>query len=178
MQERLELLLHPLRMRILTELIAHERTPSQVAAALPDVPHATLYRQIKLLLDGGLLEIASEKPVNGALERTYRVKHGAGRLTLEEMRSLSAEDHQQAFLAYMVSLLETFTQYTQKADLSQVGDDGMSYRRITLQLSDDEFQTLTYEFETLLASYLNRPPSPESKRYVLGAITIPQGDSS
>jgi DNA-binding transcriptional ArsR family regulator len=48
MQERLELLLHPLRMRILTELIAHERTPSQVAAALPDVPHATLYRQIKL----------------------------------------------------------------------------------------------------------------------------------
>jgi hypothetical protein len=81
-QTKSDLLLHPVRMRLVTELAGRQMTPGQLAAALPDVPQATLYRQINRLLEGGVFEVVAEQVVNGATERTYAVVGGGDRLSL------------------------------------------------------------------------------------------------
>jgi DNA-binding transcriptional ArsR family regulator len=68
-----ELLAHPLRLRILHAVRAGTRTTAEIRAALPDASKATLYRQIILLTRAGLLEVASQQRVRGQAERSYRL---------------------------------------------------------------------------------------------------------
>ena len=50
------LLLHPVRQRIVQQLILNGAlTVGQLADALTDVPRATLYRQVRMLLDAQLI---------------------------------------------------------------------------------------------------------------------------
>ena len=49
-----DLLLHPHRLRIVQAFLGRDRlTTADLRALLPDIPTATLYRQITTLLDGG-----------------------------------------------------------------------------------------------------------------------------
>ena len=41
---------------------------------LPDIPQATLYRHIAVLADAEVLEVADERRVRGAVERSYRLR--------------------------------------------------------------------------------------------------------
>src|SRR5258708_37343099 len=60
--KRADLVLHPVRLRIILVFARGRRlTPQQVAAVLPDVPQATLYRQIERLYRGGALAVAAER---------------------------------------------------------------------------------------------------------------------
>ncbi|NNJ11357.1 helix-turn-helix domain-containing protein [Chloroflexales bacterium ZM16-3] len=45
-----DLLLHPIRLRIIVALTVQQLTVQQLAGVLPDVPQATLYRQIHKLV--------------------------------------------------------------------------------------------------------------------------------
>src|SRR5579864_5927159 len=66
---RADLILHPVRLRIILAFARGRRlTPQQVAALLADVPQATLYRQIERLFQGGVLAIAAEKRVRAAVD--------------------------------------------------------------------------------------------------------------
>src|SRR2546430_2345141 len=76
-----ELIVHPVRLRILEAAQRQKLTSRQIAEYLPDVPQATLYRQIKLLLDGGLLEVVEERLVHGIVEKVYTLPEGAGHLS-------------------------------------------------------------------------------------------------
>ena len=64
-----ELLLHPVRLRIVHAVIDGEPfTTSDLCVRLPDVSQATIYRQVALLAAGGLVELDREDRVRGAVE--------------------------------------------------------------------------------------------------------------
>jgi DNA-binding transcriptional ArsR family regulator len=170
-----DLLLHPVRIRIMTEFSGRERTSQQLAEALPDIPQATLYRHIKVLVEGGVLEVAEEKRVNGAVERSYRVAQGGNRLTAEDMRAMSADDHIRYFTIYAASLIDTFSDYIQAAELWHVLDDGLAYNRAVVHLSDAERAQFDAEFEALVGRMLACQPAPERKRFTLASMVIPDG---
>ena len=70
-----ELLLHPVRLRIVQAFLGEgELTTADLRARLTDVSPATLYRQVATLAAGGVLEVAAERRVRGAVERTYRLR--------------------------------------------------------------------------------------------------------
>ena len=50
---RLDLFLHPVRLRILVALGVLERTTRELAASLDDIPVSSLYRHLQTLLDAG-----------------------------------------------------------------------------------------------------------------------------
>ena len=51
-----ELVLHPVRLRIVQAFLGTPSlTTAQLRERLPDVPAATLYRQVATLVEGGLL---------------------------------------------------------------------------------------------------------------------------
>jgi DNA-binding transcriptional ArsR family regulator len=68
---KVDLILHPIRMRIIMALAGERWTARQIAAALPDVAQATLYRHINALAEGGILRIVEERPVRGMVEKVY-----------------------------------------------------------------------------------------------------------
>jgi hypothetical protein len=66
-----DLLLHPLRHRLVAAMSAGKNTAKALGAALPDIPTATLYRQIKKLEEAGVITVVDTRPARGAVERIY-----------------------------------------------------------------------------------------------------------
>jgi DNA-binding transcriptional ArsR family regulator len=172
-QTKADLIIHPVRLRIMTELVGKQLSPRQLSGLLPDVAQASLYRHIALLLEHGLLEVAGERPINGATERIYRVKEGAGRLTAAEMRAMSRGDHVRHFTVFAASLIDSFTEYMDTCDLDQLSEDGMEYRRAAIWLSDDERAAFAADVEAIIARVLGNPPTPDRRRFDLASVVIP-----
>jgi DNA-binding transcriptional ArsR family regulator len=168
-----DLMLHPVRLRIAVELANHPMTPRQIAAALPDVPQASLYRQINTLLEGGLLEVTDETPVNGAVERTYALARGGRGLSPEEMRGISADEHVTYFSTFAASLIDSFQQFISGTDLDTLEKQGMSYNRAVIYLTTQERVEFQQEVVGLLSRYMSQLPAPDRQRFTLASIVIP-----
>src|SRR5512132_3192187 len=100
--DTLELLLHPVRVRIVHAMSGgHTRTTSELCARLPDVSKATVYRHVSLLAEAGLLEVAGEQRVHGAVERRYRLNRTRAVIDQDAAASMSLDDHRHGFAAAM-----------------------------------------------------------------------------
>jgi DNA-binding transcriptional ArsR family regulator len=172
-----ELLLHPIRMRIVTEVVGRQLTTRQIAAALPDIPQATLYRQVGTLLEGGILEVVAEQRINGAVERSYAVKAESGQLSPDDLRGLTPEQHLEYFSVFANALIADFAAYIRQADTSRVLEDGLSYSRATVYLTEAQAIEIKERVRELVLSYISQPPAEGAERFVLGSVFIPQGES-
>jgi DNA-binding transcriptional ArsR family regulator len=173
-----DLILHPVRLRMMTELAGRQMTPRQLANALPDIPQATLYRHIKTLVDGGILEVVAEEDVNGSVERTYAVVKGAGRLSGEELQMLSAEEHLRYFTIYAVKLIEDFAAYLRTAQLEENSQNAMSYNTASIYLTDAERAQFQEAVIAVVGRAMSNAPAPDRKCYNLSSIVIPGGKDS
>ena len=173
-QSKSDLLLHPVRIRLVTELAGRQMTPKELAETMPDIAQATLYRQINRLLKGGVFEVVSEQIVNGATERTYGVVSGAARLTADEMQSITAEQHIRYFSTFAAALIDTFTRCVQGADLNTLVDEGLGYNRAVIYLSEVERAVFQEQINNLVSNVMTNQPTPERRRYTLASITIPE----
>jgi DNA-binding transcriptional ArsR family regulator len=82
--DSLDLLLHPIRLRIVHAVSGgRTRTTSDLCARLPDVPKTTVYRHVALLADAGVLEVADEQRVHGAVERHYRLRRDRAAIDMD-----------------------------------------------------------------------------------------------
>lgn len=173
-QTKSDLLLHPVRLRLVTELAGRQMTPGQLAAVLPDVAQATLYRHINRLVEGGVFEVVAEQVVNGATERTYGVVAGSERLTAVEMQSVSAEQHIRYFSTFAAALIDAFTRYTQQSDPANFASEGLSYNRAIIYLTDEERAAFQEQIMNLVGGVMANQPTPERQRYTLASVTIPE----
>mgnify|MGYP001795409973 CR=1 FL=1 len=171
--QKANLLLHPVRLRIVTELYGRELTSRQLADALPDNPQATLYRQIKRLFEAGMLVVQQETAVNGAIERTYAVAEGQTNLTPEEIRHASPMEHVGYFSIFAASLIDTFSRYANQVDPAEIGRDGLSYSRAAIYLSPEEKEAFEQQINAALATVIAKGPAPNRKRYTLASVVIP-----
>ncbi len=174
-RSKADLILHPARLRIMSELGGRQMTPRQLAATLPDIPQATLYRHVKTLLEGGMLDVVSEQEVNGSVERTYTLAKGAGRLTEDELQRLTPEEHFRYFSIFAVKLMDDFAAYLRDAAAERVGQDGMSYSTAVVYLSAEERADFQEKVIALIGSVMSLEPTPDRKRYSLSSIVIPDG---
>jgi len=170
------LMLHPIRLRIINLLYGRTLTPQQIGAVMDDVAHATLYRHIKALTDGGVLEVVEERQVRGTVERVYTLKLDATRLTGDDVNDLSADEHEQYFTAFLFSLVEDFRRYLDISDTPNLQDDFVRYNKAALYLSAEEADALGQSITTLVTKFTTHPPAPERKRYLLTLVTMPDAD--
>ncbi len=170
---KLDSMLHPIRLRLMTELAGRRMTTGQLGAAMPDVAQATLYRQVKRLLDAGLIQVVDEQVVNGATERIYALVPGQDSLTDEDMQGLTAEEHARNFSVFSALLIDTYRRYLEHADLDALVADGMGYNRVVIYLDEAERAAFQQKMVALLKSVMINPPSPERRRYTLASVVIP-----
>ncbi|MCX0245477.1 helix-turn-helix domain-containing protein [Streptomyces drozdowiczii] len=171
--DSLDLLAHPIRLRIVLAMGGvRTLTTSQLRARIPEASKATVYRHIDLLAAGGILEVAEERRVRGAVERHYRLRQDRARIGPEEVSALTPEDHRRAFATAMTALLAEFTAYLDREGADPVADR-VGYRQHSVWLSPAELEELIGGLRAAIAPKLANEPSPERTQYLLSPIHFP-----
>lgn len=167
-----DLLLHPIRLRIVQAVAGLPRTPRELLELLGDVPQASLYRHIKHLADGGLIEVVDERPVRGTVERTYGLVSDAASLSGADLESANPEDHARYFTTFVGTLISDFARYLEAGDPA-LEADRVGYRQVPLWLTDDEFDQLSEVISTAFAERLDNQPAPGRRRRLFTTIVMP-----
>lgn len=168
-----DLLLHPHRLRIVQAFLGHDGlTTADLRRSLPDIPPATLYRQINALLDGELLEVIEEHKTRGAVERTYALVTTRTVVTGEEAAAMSADDHRRGFLTFVAGLLADYDRYLDR-DGFDLERDLVGYRQVALHLSDEELIEMIGELNAVIGPRLGHQPTPERKRRLFTTVLMP-----
>lgn len=168
-----ELLLHPVRLRIVQAFLGDRAlTTANIQDELGDVPATSLYRHMARLVDAGILAVVAERRVRGAVERTYVMRLSAASIGLDEVAVMSAEEHRQAFTAYIAGLLGDFDRYLDGGDVDLLRDQ-VSYRLAAMWLDDAELAELRRELRRVLEPRLANPPSPGRSRRILATVLLP-----
>ncbi len=171
------LLLHPVRMRILVAVTRRQVTAQQLAAELPDIPQATLYRNINTLAAAGILCVVHERRVHNTLEKTYALPEQGGMLTPEDLENAQPENYLRLITQFFGILLSYFAKYIQRSDVD-LQRDNVLFQMIPLYASKAEALELGQAFRTVLQPYLKNEPSPERQHLILGLTSIPDVVSS
>jgi DNA-binding transcriptional ArsR family regulator len=171
--DTLELLLHPVRVRIVHAMSGGlTRTTSDLLARLPDVSKATVYRHVSLLAEAGVLEVASERRVHGAVERRYRLHRPRAVIDPDEAASMSLDEHRHGFAAAMAALVAEFNSYLDQANADPT-EDKVGYRQIPLWLSQEELVELINQIRSILLSRMDNQPAPGRRLHLLSPIVFP-----
>jgi DNA-binding transcriptional ArsR family regulator len=170
---RVDLIMHPVRMRLLATLARRHLTARQLSALLPDVPQATLYHHLGLLTRAELLRIASERQVRGTVEKVYALANDDATLGHVDLANASREDHLRYFAIFMATVLSDFTRYLQKDEPIDLYADGVSYNIAPLYLTEDEFARAATAVNQALLPLLDNQPSPGRRRRLFVMATFP-----
>ncbi|SOE16119.1 Helix-turn-helix domain-containing protein [Streptomyces sp. 2323.1] len=171
--DTLELLLHPVRVRIVHAMSGgRTRTTSDLCASLPDVPKTSLYRHVSLLAEAGVLEVESERRVHGAVERSYRLRRERAVIDRNAAESMSLDDHRHGFAAGMAALIAEFNTYLDR-DGADPAADSVGYAQVPLWLNRDELAELVDEILSAIASRRNNKPAPDRSLHLLSPILFP-----
>jgi DNA-binding transcriptional ArsR family regulator len=168
-----QLLLHPVRLRVVQAFLGDRHlTTSQLRAEIDDVPAATLYRHVALLARAGVIEVVAERQARGSVERTYRLVPGAGSVMPADLAAMSVDDHRQAFLIFMASVIKDFDRYLGDGE-PDLERDLVGYRQAAFHLTDEELREMVAEISNVVEARRDLPPREGTRRRVLTTVLIP-----
>jgi DNA-binding transcriptional ArsR family regulator len=172
---RIDLLLHPIRIRIIQAIAGKPLTPGHIAQEIPDIPLTTLYRHINALVDGGILEVVEERPVRGTLEKVYALVEGAARVRPEEIAEIGDEDQLRYFMIFLASLLQDFSRYLDSHQTMDTRMREVVYNKAALYLTEEQYHALAEQVRALVMPYVTAPEGVDAKRYLVALFGIPEG---
>ncbi len=168
-----DVILHPVRMRIIQSLINQQITAQQIKELLPDIPQATLYRHIKKLVEAEVIHIIDELPNRGTVEKVYSIQDpNKATIDTDELNKLSKNEHMGLFIQFMANLMGEYERYLQQEKVNLV-EDGVTFRQTSLYLSDEEFPEFIKELAAVYLKVTQNKPQPGRRRRTLATIIIP-----
>ncbi len=93
-------------------------------------------------------------------------------MTAEEIKKASRQDHLNFFFSFLSNLLGDYDKYLQRKNID-LEKDGVSYRQVSLFLSDEELVELLTELRKPMLKALENEPTPERKLRTISTIVIP-----
>ena len=178
---RAEVLLHPVRLRVVQALAAlKQATVQQLAEALEDVPAPTLYRHVNKLAGVGLLEVVSKRRVRGTVEKTYALEAAGANLTNDDIAGADVDTHGRWFLAFALGLNNKLTRVLQRCvDSGEAIDfvrDGIGYHTLPLWLDDDDLQQMSAELNAVVGKYIAQGPGDGRSLRSFSTVLMPDPD--
>lgn len=165
-----DLLLHPVRSRIVGATAGRSLTTAQLAQVLRDVPLPTLYRQIRILADAQILKVTEIKAARGT-EKTYTLAEHGGQLDPNEIKT---PEGQLAALTNFTNLIV----HNYRAYLGAGGEEPLRAGMTALNLTEEEHQKLTQTIRALIAPLSENPPGEGRTRRLLSIIDLPDFEPS
>jgi hypothetical protein len=171
--DAIDLLLHPVRLRIVHAMSGGRlRTTSELGAELADVPRTSVYRQVGILAAAGVLEVAGEQRVHGAVERRYRLRRDRAVIDREAAAAMTPDDHRRTFTLAMSVLLTDLSAYLDRPGAEPVAD-GLGYTQFVLWLTDAERARLVSQVVAAIAAVRDHEARPDRAPYLVSPIIIP-----
>lgn len=165
MSNFMEVMMNPVRQRITQYLLLHpESTPGDMLKAMPDIPTASLYRHVRVLLEAGLIEVVQEEKVRGAVRRSYRL--------VQQPKGMEETDLPKIFRSGMLSLLSTFERYFARPD-HDARRDGLGISVSTLMLTDAELIEYLTQINALTMELVSNSAAPGRKPRSICLISAP-----
>ena len=169
---KIELIIHPVRFQILRAIGTDALTTQEIADRLPDTPKSSIYRHLKLLLEHNLLYVADSRLVNGIQEKTYRLDQPA-RLSAEEMKEMSADDHIRFFTTFALSLVQDFSNYVNKSAPIDMMADRVGYNEVSFYATKSELDELQVALNKAVMKLLSNEPGNGRSLRKLAIVSQP-----
>lgn len=171
-----ELIIHAVRLRILQALTDAALTTQEIADHLPDVPKSSLYRHLKMLVDGEMITVVDTQLVNGIQEKRYGLQSPAY-LNADDMKGMTAEDHLRYFTIYILTVLRGFSDYLnaapdEKGEIDML-TDRVGYTEIALFTNADELNAFQEGLSKLLQQFAQNQPGDGRHKHKFAFITHP-----
>lgn len=171
-----DMIAHPVRLRLLATLARRELTARQLRALLPDIPQATLYHHLGLLMRAGYLRIVAERQVRGTVEKRYALTDISPLLTGADFANLSSDEHLRFFTLFVTTLIGEYGRYLERHAADTPIDllaDRVGYRETPFYLSDDEFDAAQQALNQALLPFFQYAAAPHRRRRLLTIVTFP-----
>ena len=179
---------HPVRLRIVLALVGERQaTTADLAAEMPDVTTATLYRHVAALVDAGVIDVVSERRVRGAVERTFALRQGSAIVDSLAAANMTPEDKAAAFGVFAAGLIAAYNGWlAQESDeapapLFNATDEWhvlrtqpklqAGYRATAMYLDESDIIALALRVREAIAPY--QVPAEGKRRVLFSSVFIP-----
>ena len=152
----MEACMNPTRQRIIQVImIKQEATSAEIGEELPDIPRASLYRHIKVLLDASIIAVVKEEFKRGSMEKTYAI---ATQMPYDDTN----EEYNSLIQSALMGLQGEFYRYFNgenpdpQRDLLTVGS-------ASFMMSDEEMMEFIKAYGELIQKYMTNKPAEGRK---------------
>ncbi len=154
----IDLIIHPVRLRILGLLSRRRLTTQQICDTLTGTPCSSVYRHLRLLLDGGLVDVAETRLVNGIEEKVYALKIAPRITDPADMTGLSHEEHLRYFTVFLTELLHGYADYLEHTPVVDMGADRVGFTTFAAYATVEEWDTVGTALNQALLALAPNPP--------------------
>ncbi|RVT58850.1 helix-turn-helix domain-containing protein [Niallia taxi] len=176
MVNKAEALIHPVRIKISQALIRSGEnglTPLEMVKMIKDVPQATVYRHIQVMLDAGIIRIVKEKKVRSVVEKYYVLNAEEAKLKGEDWKNATMEEKLNYFSYYQITLLNQYESYLAKLKDQERTEDLSTFSLAEMKLDEKSFHHFQQELNELIVKYHNSSQTNnDSEPFRTVAITI------
>lgn len=162
------LLVHPVRLRIVGSLSGRELTRRELERLIPEVPSPSLYRNLRLLIEAGVVVTVRKIPRRGAEEHVYAMAEGGGWVSREEAAGWSRDDWQQGLDSFLQGISASYRSYLEAGGGESCPASGRVFR-----LTDEQRDRLAEEVGAVFARYAQLPEAAAGRRYVVSIVYQP-----
>ncbi len=169
-----DLVLHPIRWRIVQRALHREVTTAQLREELPDIAQTTLYRHVATLLQAGVLRVVREERIRGTIERTYAIAEldALRERSDAEGRTMTADQLRGGLTLMLAQIAADFERLAAYGDLAP-SYDYLSFGQTAVHLRPEDVPKLSEELLRVLAAYTEPPADRTARRVVLSVIAVP-----
>lgn len=175
MVNKVEVLMHPVRMKISQVLMRNKNnglTPLEMVKIIKGVPQATLYRHLQVMLDSGIIRVIKEKKVKSVSEKYYALNESEARLNIEDWKKASSEKKLNYVSYYQLSLMTQYQSYLKKLEEQNCREDGATFSLVELKIDEDHFIQFQNELNELMTKYYHTPSNEIDAPVRTIAVTI------
>ena len=165
-KDYMEACMNATRQRIIqTIMIKKEATSAEIGEELPDIPRASLYRHIKVLLDAEIITVVKEEFKRGSVEKTYAI-------SLQRPYGDTNEEYNSLIQSALMGLQGEFHRYFNgenpdpQRDLLTVGSASM-------MMSDVEMMEFLKAYSELIQRYMPNKPAVDRKLRKVSIVVSP-----
>ncbi|MEH6939847.1 helix-turn-helix domain-containing protein [Bacillus sp. JJ664] len=175
MSNKTEILMHPVRMKICQALMRNKEnglTPLEMIKIIKDVPQATLYRHIQIMVDSDIIRVLREKKVKSVSEKYYVLNEDEARLDEEEWKEASIEEKLNYVSSYQLLLMSQYQNYLNKLEEQNSQEDCATFSVVELKINEEQFLQFQNELNELMTKYYNATSKETDAPVRTIAITI------
>lgn len=162
-----EVLGHPVRAAIMGCFAERRLTRKQLQRLMVGVPEPTVYRNLRILVEGGYVQEVERLPGRGGGEIVYEAS-GRGWVTPDEVRAWTLEERVEVFQSFTQTLAATYRTYAAGGGETIAVAGGH-----LLHLTEAEAEDLRARIRALISDYQQKTPSEGAQRWIVADAYIP-----